>query len=244
MYLHLINEVTIMSILSTFSRAISNFSTDIKNRVVQVGSNLKKSTEAFIGEVVIKAAFNRLKEGLLNALPSNDTEKDNGNDSSTKNPEIGDVSDPTQNLKKKSETESPLSGSTGLMQKMMGTLGINSEQSMEMLSKHFNGAVERFTQDVSKAANEAVREKVKSIQPEDVIKGIGSLIGSTVKIDPESSDTSSSFKLESAVQILGLILATMGMLMVASQTKLPEPKTLEIDHLPTEEIQPPSLTIH
>ncbi len=91
-----------MSILSAVSRVINNFSTEIKNRVVEVGSNLKKSTEEFIGEVVIKAAVNRLKQGMLNALSSsNDTTKDNGNDLSTNNPDIEDVSSPTLSTKKK-----------------------------------------------------------------------------------------------------------------------------------------------
>ncbi|HAZ7574577.1 type IV secretion protein Dot [Legionella sp. PATHC032] len=243
--MHLTREVNIMSILSTVSRVINNFSTEIKNRVVEVGSNLKKSTEEFIGEVVIKAAVNRLKQGMLNALsPSDDTIKDGGNDLSTNNPDIEEVSSPTLNSKKKTEASTSLAGSTGIMQKLLGNIGLNSEQSIEVLSKHFNGAVERFTQDVSKAANEAVCEKIKSIQPEDVIKGINGLIGNTLKVDPESSDNNISFRLESAVQILGLILATMGMLMLVSQSKLPEQKTLEIEHLPTEEIQPPSLAIH
>ncbi|CZJ31275.1 Uncharacterised protein [Legionella pneumophila] len=91
-----------MSILSAVSRVINNFSTEIKNRVVEVGSNLKKSTEEFIGEVVIKAAVNRLKQGMLNALSSsNDTTKDNGNDLSTNSPDIEDVSAPTLSSKKK-----------------------------------------------------------------------------------------------------------------------------------------------
>ncbi|HAT8591806.1 TPA: Dot/Icm T4SS effector Ceg18 [Legionella pneumophila subsp. pneumophila] len=243
--MHLTREVNIMSILSAVSRVINNFSTEIKNRVVEVGSNLKKSTEEFIGEVVIKAAVNRLKQGMLNALSSsNDTTKDNGNDLSTNSPDIEDVSAPTLSSKKKAEANTTLVGSTGIMQKLLGNIGVNSEQSIEVLSKHFNGAVERFTQDVSKAANEAVCEKIKSIQPEDVIKGINSLIGNSLKVDSESGDTTLSFKLESAVQILGVILATMGMLMFVSQTKSPEQKTLEIEHLPTEEIQPPSLAIH
>ncbi|VEF62675.1 Dot/Icm secretion system substrate [Legionella pneumophila] len=91
-----------MSILSAVSRVINNFSTEIKNRVVEVGSNLKKSTEEFIGEVVIKAAVNRLKQGMLNALSSsNDTTKDNGNDLSTNSPDIEDVSAPHAKLKEK-----------------------------------------------------------------------------------------------------------------------------------------------
>lgn len=234
-----------MSILSAVSRAINNFSTEITNRVVQVGSNLKKSTEEFIGEIVIKAAVNRLKQGMLNALSSsNDTAKDNGNDLSANNPDIEVVTGPTLNSKKKTEISTPLAGSTGIMQKLLGNLGLNSEQNIEVLSKHFNGAVERFTQDVSKAANDAVCEKIKSIQPEDVIKGINSLIGNTLKVDSESSDTNPSFNLESALQILGFILTTLGMLMIASQTKSPEQKTLEIGPLPTEETQPPSLSIH
>ncbi|HAU1181737.1 TPA: Dot/Icm T4SS effector Ceg18 [Legionella pneumophila] len=243
--MHLTREVNIMSILSAVSRVINNFSTEVKNRVVELGSNLKKSTEEFIGEVVIKAAVNRLKQGMLNALSSsNDTTKDNGNDLSTNSPDIEDVSAPTLSSKKKTEANTNLAGSTGIMQKLLGNIGVNSEQSIEVLSKHFNGAVERFTQDVSKAANEAVCEKIKSIQPEDVVKGINSLIGNTLKVDSESGDTTLSFKLESAVQILGVILAAMGMLMFASQTKSTEQKTLEIEHLPTEEIQPPSLAIH
>ncbi|HEO1412035.1 TPA: Dot/Icm T4SS effector Ceg18, partial [Legionella pneumophila] len=204
--MHLTREVNIMSILSAVSRVINNFSTEIKNRVVEVGSNLKKSTEEFIGEVVIKAAVNRLKQGMLNALSSsNDTTKDNGNDLSTNSPDIEDVSAPTLSSKKKTEANTTLAGSTGIMQKLLGNIGVNSEQSIEVLSKHFNGAVERFTQDVSKAANEAVCEKIKSIQPEDVVKGINSLIGNTLKVDSESGDTTLSFKLESAVQILGVI---------------------------------------
>lgn len=199
-----------MSILSAVSRVINNFSTEIKNRVVEVGSNLKKSTEEFIGEVVIKAAVNRLKQGMLNALSSsNDTTKDNGNDLSTNSPDIEDVSAPTLSSKKKTEANTTLAGSTGIMQKLLGNIGVNSEQSIEVLSKHFNGAVERFTQDVSKAANEAVCEKIKSIQPEDVVKGINSLIGNTLKVDSESGDTTLSFKLESAVQILGVILVSL-----------------------------------
>lgn len=120
-----------MSILSAVSRVINNFSTEIKNRVVEVGSNLKKSTEEFIGEVVIKAAVNRLKQGMLNALSSsNDTTKDNGNDLSTNSPDIEDVSAPTLSSKKKTEANTTLVGSTGIMQKLLGNIGVNSELSM------------------------------------------------------------------------------------------------------------------
>lgn len=230
-----------MSILSSIVDAVSSVATGAKDKVVQLGTNFKRSTEDFIGDIVIKSAVNRLKEGALNALSSEQAPIESGDSPSS--PMVGpeDDSSPSSNTKKQAAAIGAAIGSTGLMQKLMGNLGITPEQGGEILSKQFSGVIDSVTKEVSKAATDAVRKKVENIQPKDVMEGLTSMLN----VDPEATgDVSSSFKLDSAIQIIGFILAAIGMLMIASNVDLSAPKAKEIDISPDDESVSFSPSIH
>ncbi|WP_367607372.1 type IV secretion protein Dot [Legionella sp. W05-934-2] len=228
-----------MSIFSTITDTISGYATGLKNKVVQVAGDFKKSSEDFIGDIVIKSAVSRIKEGALNALAPEQTVNDDIEPSApTNDSQEGPNTSP--NSKSKATPNAVPFGSAGLMQALMSQLGIDKNA----VSKQLNGAIDNVTKDVSNAASEAVREKVKSIQPEDVMKGIGGLFGNAFQADAETGKASTSFTLDSFIQIIGAILAAIGMMMIISNTKQVAPKPKAIELQPIEESEAVSPSIH
>ncbi len=216
-----------MSIFSSLTEQVSGFASGVKNKFVQTAVDLKKSTEDFIGDIVIKSAVNRLKEGALNYLSSDKLKADSNIPTET-------ASEGAPSSKKKTCANDSAFGSPGLMQSLMSRMGVEPDEGMEVLADQFNLAFDNVSKDVSSAVSEAVREKINSIKPEDVVKSAGGLLSNAIgNLEAESDDSDTSFKLNSSIQIIGAIIAAIGILMIAynhqetPQTKVVDEPSLE-----------------
>jgi len=204
-----------MSIFSTVTGAVSGFTTSIKDRVVQTAGNLKKSTEDFIGNVVLRSAFNRIKEGSVKFFDS----------------EQAPESDPQNNNKEKEASF----GSTGLVQQILKNVGVDSLEGSNLFAEQINGAINSVVSEVSSEAKTAVRQKIENTKPEDLMSALGSMLGNIAQEDSEGLEADSSFKLEGMLKIVGVILAVIGMLMVASgNSNVDAPKTTNLNPQPSD----------
>lgn len=235
MCFQLTNEVSIMSIFSSLAAQISGYASGVKDKAAQVVGDFKKSTENFIGDIVIKSAVERLKEGVLKYTSSNESSSLSSN-ATTSEDEMG----ATSKTKKKTQPTDPIFGSAGIMQSLMSSFGVKSDE----ITNQLESAISNVGKDVSKTVQEAVREKVNSIKPEDVMMGVGSLLNTAMRVEPDSKDTSASFKIDSALQIIGVVLAALGMIMITYNASQAAPKSKEFELNSMDERDAPSLSIH
>ena len=221
MSLHLTTEVYIMSIFNSMYNAVGGIASGVKDTIVQTASSFKKSTEDFVGDFVIKSTINRLKEGTVNFLDAKQKAKSSSGTPILSEEGSEDVDRNAPSSKKKNRAAF---GSTGFVQSILQGVGLNSDDNIDLIAEQVNGALENVGKDISEAVTTAVREKVQSIEPDDVMKGFGSMLGDALKGDPDAEQTNSSFKIDSLVQIIGAIIAVIGMMMFAANSYRPSPE--------------------
>ena len=200
--------------MSLFESLSSSFS-GIKNKVVDAAGTLKSSTETFIGDVVIKSAINRLKGGVLNYIEQMNA---------------------PENLQRLNEEEQkkriPKGDSSTLMASLLGGSSGNN-----FLENHLNEIFKDVGNNLSNRITQTIKQEVENIDPDTVVNILAGVLQSTMASMDKPSDSSQEipwFKTEATFQVIGLILAALGGLMIASNLNF-NSQTREVNPVPQHE---------
>ncbi len=201
-----------MSLFESLSNSVS----EIRTRVTDALGTLKQSAESYIADVVMKGAITRLKEGALNYMEQ--------------------MNAPV-NLKKLNEEEQKKRTAGGDSTSMMTSRLMDTPSIAGLLESHLKSFCSETTANLSDRITQTLKQEVENIDPDAIVSMLAGFLQSTMASLDKPSDASQEipwFKTEATFQVIGLILAAFGGLLIASNLNF-NAKTHEVNPMPQHE---------